>query len=138
LSKIDTKDPNTKAVLAPIQTLGTISKVQKEIIFNTLQESISIEFNLESQDQFEKAQEAAFQEMDADQFTEDQCIMLIKEYLQVENFFIFKILSEDAFIQLSLTKIDINGKKDVRNSICNGCNLIQINNKIRDLISKFL
>ena len=40
---------------------------------------------------YEKAEEEAFQQMDADECTEDQCIAIIQELLQVEEFFNLEI-----------------------------------------------
>ena len=46
---------------------------------------------------YEKAEEEAFQQMDADECTEEQCIAIIQDLLQVEYFFMFEILKTDDF-----------------------------------------
>ena len=45
-----------KACLAPMGALGDISEMQKQIIFNSLQESLSTQYVLASQKAFEAAQ----------------------------------------------------------------------------------
>ena len=50
---------------------------------NSHQEIWKKYFNIISQERFEKAQEKAFEELDYEECTEDRCIMLIQEMLQV-------------------------------------------------------
>ena len=57
------------AALAPMGSLGDLNEVEKRIIFNSLQESLSKYYTLTSQKMFEKAEEEAFQVMDADECT---------------------------------------------------------------------
>ena len=75
------------AALSPIGSLGDLNEVDKRVIFNSIQESLSKNYILTSQKMYEKAEEEAFQQMDADECTEDQCIAIIQELLQVEYFF---------------------------------------------------
>jgi len=49
-----------KACLAPMGALGDISEMQKQIIFNSLQESLSTQYVLASQKAFGAAQTQAF------------------------------------------------------------------------------
>jgi len=67
------------AALAPLGSMGDLDEIQKRVIFNTLQESLSKYFILSSQKMYEKAEEEAFQQMDANECTEDQCIAIIQE-----------------------------------------------------------
>ena len=77
----------SNAVVLPIVTLGTITVTQKTIIYNELFDVITQDFNVVSQEEYEKAENRAFEELDYEQCTEDQCIKLIQEILQVENMF---------------------------------------------------
>ena len=76
------------AALAPMGSLGELNELEKRVIFNSLQESLSKYYVLASQKMYEKAEEEAFQEMDADECTESQCIAIIQELLQTEFFFL--------------------------------------------------
>ena len=49
-----------KACLAPMGALGEFSEMEKQIIFNSLQESLSTRYVLASQKAFEAAQTQAF------------------------------------------------------------------------------
>ena len=111
-----------KACLAPMGALGDISEMQKQIIFNSLQESLSTQYVLASQKAFEAAQTQAFDELEYDECTEDQCFALIQQILQVDNLFLFNMTREGNFTQLSLTRVDLDSQRLVRTSSCGNKN----------------
>ena len=125
-----------KACLAPMGALGDISEMQKQIIFNSLQESLSTQYVLASQKAFEAAQTQAFDELEYDECTEDQCFALIQQILQVDNLFLFNMTREGNFTQLSLTRVDLDSQRLVRTSSCVECNIEQLNNNVNALVLK--
>jgi hypothetical protein len=84
--------------------LGDISEMQKQIIFNSLQESLSTQYVLASQKAFEAAQTQAFDELEYDECTEDQCFALIQQILQVDNLFLMS-----TRISFKFTKVNFKG-----------------------------
>ena len=84
-----------ETIIIPVGTLGDISDSRKQIIQNTLSQELTKYFRLVPQDKFEEAQEKAFEELEYEECTEDQCIMMIQEILQVENVFSLQIVAED-------------------------------------------
>ena len=126
------------AALAPMGVFGEISELEHRIYFNTLQESLSINYSLVSQKLFEQAQEQAFNELDFEECTEEQCFALIQELLQVENLFLFQIVREGTFNQLTLTHIDLDNQRTVRTAFCEDCGIGQINRQIDDLVRKIM
>jgi len=122
------------AALSPMGALGELDEIEKRIFFNSLQESLSKYYTLTSQKMYEKAEEEAFQVMDADECTEDQCIAIIQELLQVEYFFMFEILQSGNFQQMKITRVDIDGNRDVRTTTCKDCNISKTNSKVDDLV----
>jgi hypothetical protein len=126
------------AALAPMGAYGKISEMEQRIYFNTLQESLSINYALVSQKLFEQAQEQAFNELDFEECTEEQCFALIQELLQVENLVLFQIVREDTFSQLTLTHIDLDNQRTVRTAFCEDCGIGQINRQIDDLVRKIV
>ena len=125
-----------KACLAPMGALGVFSEMQKQIIFNSLQESLSTQYILASQKAFEAAQTQAFDELEYDECTEDQCFALIQQILQVDNLFLFNMTREGNFTQLSLTRVDLDSQRLVRTAICEDCNIKQLNNYVDGLVLK--
>jgi len=124
------------AALAPMGTLGNISITEKQIIFNSLQESLSTYYLLASQKSFEKAQDQAFEELDYEECTEDQCFALIQQILQVDNLFLFNLTREGSFTQLSLTRVDLDSQRLVRTALCEDCGIGTLNTKVDELVLK--
>ena len=125
-----------KVCLAPMGSLGEFSEMEKQIIFNSLQESLSTHYVLASQKAFEAAMTQAFEELDFDECTEDQCFALIQQILQVDNLFLFNMTREGNFTQLSLTRVDLDSQRLVRTSSCVECNIEQLNNNVEELVMK--
>jgi len=136
ISNITFAQEKQKACLAPMGALGDISEMQKQIIFNSLQESLSTQYVLASQKAFEAAQTQAFDELEYDECTEDQCFALIQQILQVDNLFLFNMTREGNFTQLSLTRVDLDSQRLVRTAICEDCNIKQLNNYVDGLVQK--
>ena len=133
ISNVTFAQEKPTAALAPMGALGELDEIEKRIFFNSLQESLSKYYTLTSQKMYEKAEEEAFQVMDADECTEDQCIAIIQELLQVEYFFMFEILQSGNFQQMKITRVDIDGNRDVRTTTCEDCNISKTNSKVDDL-----
>ena len=125
-----------KACLAPMGALGEFSEMEKQIIFNSLQESLSTHYILSSQKAFEAAQNQAFDELEYDECTEEQCFALIQQILQVDNLFLFNMTREGNFTQLSLTRVDIDSQRLVRTASCEDCTIKELNNYVDELVQK--
>ena len=126
------------AALAPMGALGEFSEMEKQIIFNSLQEALSTHYLLASQKSFEVAQEKAFEELDYEECTEDQCFALIQQILQVDNLFLFNMTREGSFTQLSLTRVDLDSQRLVRTAICEDCGIGALNAKVEGMVRKIL
>ncbi|MCH8842676.1 MAG: hypothetical protein IID61_06815 [SAR324 cluster bacterium] len=117
------------AAVAPIAAIGEISSAQQQIIHTSLEALLSSDYKLISQEEYRRAEEIAFEQLDFDQCTEDQCVRLIQEVLQVERLFILQIIRDEDFTQLSLTLFR-GGERIVRAETCEGCGTAQLNAKL--------
>ena len=126
-----------ETIVIPVGTLGDISDSRKQIIQNTLSQELTKYFRLVPQDKFEEAQEKAFEELEFEECTEDQCIMMIQEILQVENVFSLQLVEEDGDTQLSLTWVGLEEKK-VLTDYCKGCGTFELNSKIELLVNNMV
>ena len=126
-----------ETIVIPVGTLGDISDSRKQIIQNTLSQELTKYFRLVPQDKFEEAQEQAFEELEYEECTEDQCIMMIQELLQVENVFSLQLVEEDSDSQLSLTWVGLEEKK-VLTEFCEGCKTKELNSKIELLVKNMV
>ena len=126
-----------ETIVIPVSSLGDVSEVRRKILQNTLAEELSNYFRLVSQEKFEKAREKAFEELEYEECTEDQCIILIQEMLQVENVFHLEVLGEGHDTQLSLSWRNLDEKKKVTD-VCFGCGTFQLNGLIKGLVKKLI
>ena len=76
-----------ETIIVPVSSMGDVSDTRKQILQNTLEEELKDHFKIISQERFEEVQEKVFEELEYYECTEDQCIMMIQEMLQVENVF---------------------------------------------------
>ena len=68
-----------QTIVVPTGSLGEISEVRKKMLEMTLISNLDDHFAIVPKDLFEEAQEKAFEELDYEECTEEQCIMMIKE-----------------------------------------------------------
>jgi len=126
-----------ESIVIPVSALGDVTETRKQILQNTLEEKLKRFFKLISQERFEEAQEQAFEELDFQECTEDQCIMMIQELLQVENAFHLQIIVEGQDTQLSLSWRTLDEKKK-ETDICRGCDTFALNERIENLVDKLM
>ena len=129
------QDRKPPALIGPLVTLGTFTEVQKQIIFNHLQAKLSERFELVSQRRFEEAQNMAFEELDYDQCTEENCIRFIQDTLQVESFFSLQLVQEEKVIQLTFMMLDLD-RKVVKTEVCEDCSTLTLNGEVTKLMDK--
>lgn len=120
------------AALGRVSVLGEISKVQQNIIANRLRTILAESYNLVSQEQYQKAEQAAFESLDLDKCTEEECVRKIQELLQVDRLFILQILRDVDFTQLSLNLMKTDSTAVV-DGVCKNCSTPQLYEKIAEL-----
>ena len=100
-----------ETIVIPVSSLGEVSEVRKQILQNTLEDELKGYFRLVPQEKYEEVLEKVFEELDYDECTEEQCIVMIQEMLQVENIFHLQVLSEGKDTQLSLSWRTLDEKR---------------------------
>ena len=126
-----------QSIVIPVSSLGDVSETRQQILQNSLEDELKEHFTLISQERFEEAQEKAFEQLEYEECTEDQCIMLIQEMLQVENVFHLQVIGEGSNTQLSLSwrTLDENKKEE---QFCENCETGKLRNLIRGLITELV
>jgi len=130
-------EENPEAIVVPVSSLGEVSEVRKQILQNTLEDELKSHFRLTSQERFEEVQEKVFEELEYDECTEEQCIVMIQEMLQVENVFHLQVIGEGDDTQLSLSWRTLDEKKK-ETDVCMGCGTFQLNDKVDGLVEKLV
>jgi len=124
-----------QTIIVPTGSLGEISEVRKKMLEKSLESKLDDYFAIVPKDMFEEAQEQAFQEMESDECTEEQCIRMIRDILQVENSFQMVLMVEEENTQISLTWNDLDQKR-VEVDYCEGCKTKQLTQSIEGLVDK--
>ena len=114
-----------------------MSKARIKILEKTLESKLDDYFAIVPKELFEEAQEQAFQEMDADECTEDQCIRMIQELLQIENAFKMDLIFDEGDTQISITWNDQEQKR-VEEDYCEGCKTKELRLMIGGLVEKLV
>ena len=89
------------AAVTPVSAMGEITEGERGIIFNTLQSNLSKNYQIISQEDYARAEEKAFEELDAEQCTAEQCIRKIQDILQVDRLFVLQIIREEGYSRYS-------------------------------------
>ena len=126
-----------ETIIIPVSSLGDVSEVRKQILHNTLTNELKKHFRIVPQEKYEQVLEQVFEELEYEECSEDTCIMMVQEMLQVENVFNLQVLGEDKDTQLNLTWRTLDEKKN-ETDVCLGCGTFQLNDKIRRLIEKLV
>jgi hypothetical protein len=132
----ETKE-KSQSIVIPVSSLGDVSETRQQILQNSLEDELKEHFTLISQERFEEAQEKAFEQLEYEECTEDQCIMLIQEMLQVENVFHLQVIGEGSNTQLSLSwrTLDVNKKET---DSCLDCDTFELDKKIQGLVGNLI
>ncbi|MCH8980733.1 hypothetical protein IH922_01800, partial [candidate division KSB1 bacterium] len=77
----------------------------------------------------------AFESLDLEKCTEEECIRKIQEILQVERLFILQILREADFTQLTLNLVKADSKR-VAEGVCQDCSISELYDRIDELAEK--
>lgn len=118
--KVNNQSEKSKTIIIPTGSLGKMSEARIKILEKTLESKLDDYFAIVPKELFEEAQEQAFEELDYEECTEDQCIMKIKELLQVENAFKMDLIIDEGDTQISITWNDQDQKRVVED-YCEGC-----------------
>ena len=124
-------------LIIPTGILGDISESQRIILEKTLESKIDNYFAIVPKDLFEEAQEKAFEELDYDECTEEQCIFKIQELLQVENAFKLLLVRDGNDTQISLTWNNLDEKR-VEEVYCENCNTKILRESIEGIVEKLV
>ena len=126
-----------ETIIIPVSSLGNVHEVRKQILQNTLTDELKKYFRIVPQEKYEQVLEQVFEELEYEECSEDTCIMMVQEMLQVENVFNLQVLGEDKDTQLNLTWRTLDEKRN-EEDYCEGCGTFQLNDKVMGLVEKLV
>lgn len=121
--------------LAPLAALGEIGEAEQAFLFNRLQATLSRVYRLVPQDEYQRAEEAAFEALDLEQCTEENCIRKIQELLQVGRLIVLQVIRIGEILQLTLTLVR-EEDRIVRTETCQRCALPALEEKVAMLAAQ--
>ena len=137
MSPLHAAEPERVALL-PVSSLG-MPEVQTQVLFNQLQERLSLQFSLVPQAEVASAFEQAIRALPGAECTEENCLALVQESLQVNRVFSLQLL-QDADSQLTQLSLSlIQGKQRiVKNEHCLNCQLPTLLQSVETVADKLL
>ena len=135
--KVSDQSEKSQTIIIPTGSLGKITENRKKILEKTLESKLDDYFDIVPKELFEEAQEQVFQDMDSDECTEEQCIAMIQEILQVPNAFQLTLITDEGDTQISLTWNDME-KKRVEENYCEDCKTRELRKMIEGLVDKLV
>ena len=126
-----------QTIIIPTGSLGEMSESRIKILEKTLESKLDDYFAIVPKELFEEAQEQAFEELEYDECTEDQCIRMIQELLQIENAFKMDLIFDEGDTQISITWNDQEQKR-VEEDYCEGCKTKELRLMIGGLVEKLV
>ena len=136
-SPVNGQSGKPQTIIIPTGSLGEISEIRKKMLEKTLESKLDDYFAIVPKDMFEEAKEEAFQELEDDECTEDQCVMKIQEILQVENAFKMQLIMDGQDTQISITWNNQEEKR-VEEDYCEGCKTKDLRKMISGLVEKLV
>ena len=126
-----------ETIIIPVSGIGDVSNTRKLILENTLTNELKKHFRIVPQEKYEQVLEQVFEELEYEECSEDTCIMMIQEMLQVENVFNLQIIGEGKDSQLNHKWITLDEKRN-ETDVCLGCGTFQLNDKVKGLVEKLV
>ena len=126
-----------ETIVVPVSVMGDVSNITRQILQNTLDDELKEHFRLIPQDRFEEVQEKVFEELKYDECTEDQCIYMILEMLQVENMFHLQVIGVERDTQLTLKWVNLDEKR-VEEDFCEDCKTRELRKMIGGLVDRLI
>ena len=125
------------AALGRVAVLGEVTEGQKRILTNRVESFLSGRYELISEDEYLAAEEEAFLELEEEECTEEACVRLIQEILQVERLFILQIIREEELTQISMTLYRADTRRVVED-ICEECSIGQLYRQVEGLAQRLM
>jgi len=112
-----------EAMMLPINFSGVKSTEERAILQNHVLTELSAYYDLKSEQEVESARDAAIDKLSSENCTEEACVKIMGDLLDVEHTFSFSVIAAGNYWDLSATRLDYFGTTARRNSACEQCTL---------------
>jgi hypothetical protein len=122
------------AMLLPIYFVDLDKKGLQRSLNNHVNTELSAYYELKSEKEVEQARDAAVDRLSSENCTEDACVKIMGELLDVEYTFSLEVIDTGEGWDLTTVRQDVGGVTSRRNELCKNCTL----SKARKTLSEML
>ena len=111
------------AMLLPIYFVDLDKKGLQGSLNNHVQTELSSYYELKSEKEIEQARDAAIDRLSSENCTEEACVKIMGEMLDVDYTFSLEVIDTGEGWDLTAARQDLDGVTSRRNELCKNCSL---------------
>jgi len=123
------------AMLLPIYFVDLDKKSLQGSLNNFVKTELSNYYDLKSEKEIEQARDAAVDQISSENCTEEACVKVMGELLDVEYTFSLEIIDTGEGWDLSVVRQDMDGVTSRRNELCNDCSLSKARKSLAGILT---
>ena len=123
------------AMLLPIYFVDLDKKSLQGSLNNFVKTELSNYYDLKSEKEVEQARDAAVDQISSENCTEEACVKVMGELLDVEYTFSLEIIDTGEGWDLSVVRQDMEGVTSRRNELCNDCSLSKARKSLAGILT---
>ncbi len=123
------------AMLLPIYFVDLDKKSLQGSLNNFVKTELSNYYDLKSEKEVEQARDAAVGQISSENCTEEACVKVMGELLDVEYTFSLEIIDTGEGWDLSVVRQDIDSVTSRRNELCNDCSLSKARKSLAGILT---
>ena len=123
------------AMLLPIYFVDLDKKSLQGSLNNFVKTELSNYYDLKSEKEVEQARDAAVDQISSENCTEEACVKVMGELLDVEYTFSLEIIDTGEGWDLSVVRQDMDGVTSRRNELCNECSLSKARKSLAGILT---
>ena len=123
------------AMLLPIYFVDLDKKGLQGSLNNHVQTELSAYYELKSEKEIEQARDAAIDKLSSENCTEEACVKVMGEMLDVEYTFSLEVIDTGEGWDLTAVRRDLDGVSSRRNELCKNCSLSKARKSLSGMLT---
>ena len=123
------------AMILPIHFVNLDKKGLQGSLNNHVKTELSTYYDLKTEKEIEQARDAAVDKLTSENCTEEACVKIMGELLDVEYTFSLEIIDTEEGWDLTVVRQDIDGLSSRRNELCVDCSLTKARESLSGILT---
>ena len=123
------------AMILPINFVNLDKKGLQGSLNNHVKTELSTYYDLKTEKEIEQARDAAVDRLSSENCTEEACVKIMGELLDVEYTFSLEIIDTEEGWDLTVVRQDIDGVSSRRNELCIDCSLTKARESLSGILT---